>query len=536
MLPSNALDHARLAWSGGDFVGCLRRLDEIAAVRAGSAIWVEATLLRARSLYRLRRYSETISLLKPVLRKFAPGDEMCTARMLVGSSLTRSGSVDRGLEILDATAVQADVSGVHRAISAEIAHARALAHWTRREHVETERLAVLAESAGVDIISVRATQLRGFVALTQHRFRDALALFNRTLDAYWQCRQRDADLAEMTIYEISALELMLRSRDVAGTHAVADRRRVRDPWDPTPEVASITRLQTQVFDAWLFAHDGNRDTAFRKMRRAEELASEPAWRVWALAGRAALAAAFGEFGSAREHAALATELADGVQWLTTTGEERVGLLLLAETLAVTDADTATRMLKTYDAVPGEMDPANALRRDPRLQALEDYVRGLVARANGDHVVGRHFLTSAAQRFEACGHLWRAALAHFESASSSPDAKADATLRAIVAQNFPNSFLARRVGADAMSDPIVAGLTPAQRDVLALLLEGLNAREIATNTGRAYNTVRVHIDRLREAFRASSIHALVVDCHRRGVVFPPPQRTEAAKAEAIRHYA
>ena len=86
----------------------------------------------------------------------------------------------------------------------------------------------------------------------------------------------------------------------------------------------------------------------------------------------------------------------------------------------------------------------------------------------------------------------------------------------------------------MSDPIVARLTPAQRDVLALLLDGLSAREIATHSGRAYNTVRVHIDRLREAFQASSIHALVVDCHRRGIVMRPPRRPHVVQDEAIRN--
>lgn len=532
-LPSHVLDYARSAWSGGDFIGCLCRLDDMHALQVGSDLWVEATLLRARSLYRLRRYPETIALLEPVLPRFAEGDEICTACMLYGSSLARSGSVDRGLDVLEATATRADAHGAHHAIRAEIAHARALAHWRRREHDETERLARLAEAAGADIISVRATQLRGFVALTQQRFAEALALFNLTLDAYWRCRERDADLAEMTIYEIAVLELMLRSRQVNGTHHLPERRRVRDPWDATPEVASVTRLQTLVFDAWLFAHDGDRDTAFRLMRRAEEMASEPAWRVWALAGRASVAAAFGEVGSAREHAALATELSRGVQWATTTGEERVGLLLLAETLAVTDSDAATAILAMYDGVSGGMDPEHAFVSDPRFQALEDYVRGLVSRANGDHGAAKRFLRSAAQRFQACGHLWRASLALSECAMTMPRGNEDETARAIVTEHFPKSFLARRVGLDTVSDPIVARLTPAQRDVLALLLDGLNAREIATHSGRAYNTVRVHIDRLREAFQASSIHALVVDCHRRGIVLRSPRAPHVNKDEAIR---
>ena len=177
-----------------------------------------------------------------------------------------------------------------------------------------ERLARIAEGAGADSISVRATQLRAFIALSQQRFGEALALFNLTYDAYWRCRERDADLAEMIVHQIAGLEIVLRSRTVHGTHAVADRRRVRDPWDTTPDLPSVTRLKTFGVDAWLFALDGDRDTAFRKIRQAEEMAREAAWRVWALAGRASLAAAFGEIGSAREHAAFATELSRGVEW------------------------------------------------------------------------------------------------------------------------------------------------------------------------------------------------------------------------------
>jgi len=492
-------------------------------MRARSASWVEARLLKARSLYHLRRYSETIALLEPILAVFADGDESCTARMLFGSSIARSGDVDRGLAILDATAVQAEARGVHRAIRAEIAHARALAHWNRREHDETERLARLAEEADADIISVRATQLRGFVAMTQQRFAAALVLFNLTLDAYWRCRQRDADLAEMTVHQIAGLELMLRSRDVRGTHDVPDRRRVREPWETSPETASVTRMQTHVFDAWLFAHDGDRDTAFHKMRRAEEMATAPAWRVWALAWRASMAAAFGELGSAREHAALGAELRDRVDWAATTGEERVGLLFLTETLAVTDLAAATATLRTYDSLPDPMDPDQAFSADPQLRAFEDYVRGLVLCGGGQDAAATELLKSAAQRFASCGHLWRAVVARFALVSAAPRRAELDALRAIVAEDFPKSFLARRVGVNPPRDPIVARLTPAQRDVLALLLEGLAARDIATRTGRAYNTVRVHIDRLREAFQASSIHALVVDCHRRGIVLPAPPR-------------
>ena len=531
-LPSvPALADARTKWTSGDFGGCLALLDTIGKLRAGTEPWVEATLLRARALYRLKRYTETIALLEPLESAFAPGDESCTARMLLGSSIARSGIVDSGLEILEAAAAQAVEFGVHAAIRAEITHGRALAHWTRRELVESERLALEAESAGADIISVRATQLRGFVALAQQRFEEALALFHATLDAYWRCRERDSDLVEMAVLEISSLELMLRSRSVRGTHGIPERRRVRDRWDARPPVASVAAMQTSAGDAWLFAHDGDRDTAFRKMRKAEEMAAAPAWRVWSLAARGGLAVAFGELGSAREHAALATEILHGVDWNATTGEERIGLLLLIEVCSVTDPPAARATLETYDALPAYIDPGNVISTDPRLGALEEYVRGLVLRSDGSSAAARQCLKSAARRFAACGHLWRSALALVALDSISAGSAHLEAARAIVVEHFPKSFLARRVGADAAFDPVLRSLTPAQRDVLSLLLQGLSAREIATRTGRAYNTVRVHIDRLREAFKASSIHALVVDCHRRGIVLCAPG-SHTLKPEAV----
>jgi DNA-binding NarL/FixJ family response regulator len=180
-----------------------------------------------------------------------------------------------------------------------------------------------------------------------------------------------------------------------------------------------------------------------------------------------------------------------------------------------------------------MDPDQAFSTDPRFHATEDYVRGLVLRATGREAAAIKLLKSAANRYAACGHFWRAVAARFALAATSPRTGELDELREIVAEHFPNSFLARRAGIDALSDPIVGSLTPAQRDVLSLLLEGLNAREIATHTGRAYNTVRVHIDRLREAFKTSSIHALVVDCHRRGIVLPV-RAAHAHKEEAVRN--
>lgn len=493
--PATAIAAARDLWFRADFDACLALLDTVDA--SDDSVRGEALILRARALYRLRRFVDVVVFLEPVLGTFTDVEEACTARMLHGAALVRSGAVDRGLAILNEVAAAADALHVHRAIRAEIAHSRALAHWIRREPDEVVRLTLQAEKARADVISVRAMQLRAFVELTNHRFSEALVLFRSTLNAYRNCRERDDDLEEMTIFEIASLELTLRSAQTPGTHDLPWGRESR-PREPNRTTLSSTRMQTMAWDAWLFAHDGDRVNAFRKMRLAHAAAPSDPWRVWALASRAAMAIAFGELGSAAEHAAEAADLMSGIDWGGTAGEERIGLLLLAEVLTVTEPDNASSVLARYDALK-PMSNDQVLSDDPRRAALEYHIRGLVLRSRGQAVKAREHLYQAYQLFNACRHLWRATLSLIEldatSVASAP--RRDFYLEAasiIVREHFPRSFLIRRLGRwlRAYDDPVVGTLTRAQRQVLHYLLDGWLPKEIAANKRLAEGTVRNHI--------------------------------------------
>ena len=153
---------------------------------------------------------------------------------------------------------------------------------------------------------------------------------------------------------------MLRSRYVPGTHGIPDRRRVREPWDATPH----GRIGGSDADVAPATRGCSRTTAIATPRFAR-CAEPKRWRLRrrGVCGRspreASLAAAFGERGSAREHAALASEIAQGVDWSATTGEERIALLLLAEISAVTDPAAARAALETYDALPAPIDPGTS---------------------------------------------------------------------------------------------------------------------------------------------------------------------------------
>ncbi|MEA2664410.1 MAG: MalT-like region, partial [Candidatus Eremiobacteraeota bacterium] len=173
----------------------------------------EAILLRARALYRLVRYGEVIAVLSPIATTFGSPDATATARMLLGTALARSGSLNDALVELEQAADDAETAGVHRAIQAELAHARGLAYWLRGDYDPALRFALAAEKAEADVISVRAVQLRGFIAVSRQKFREALRLFHSALDRYRMCRERDDALVEQTVFQVSSLELTLRSAD-----------------------------------------------------------------------------------------------------------------------------------------------------------------------------------------------------------------------------------------------------------------------------------------------------------------------------------
>ncbi|MEA2666178.1 MAG: Bacterial regulatory protein luxR family [Candidatus Eremiobacteraeota bacterium] len=532
--PTVSVSRARDAWFCGDFNACLAWLDG-AEPSAADPLRDEAVLLRARSLYRLRRFAEVVALLGPILTSFRSVDEACTARMLHASAVAQFQDAGHGLTLLAEVAAAAEALQAHPAIRGEIAYFRALAHWTKRELGVALRFAVAAESVRADVISARATQLRGFIALTEHRYPEALALFRHALDVYRGCHERDAFLAETIVLQIATLEVTLRSARVPGTHRSPDGRRTRGVGEPDAETWSLPRVHTAGLDAWLYAHDGDAANAYRHMRIAEQFAPTPAWRTWALAGRAALANAFGELHAAREHAAQAAELAATIDWSATLGEERVALLILAEVLSATDPLAALPVMARYEELSVPMDRAQVLSDDPRREALECHVRGLIARTRGDNAGARVLLRRAYTICHECGSLSRAVLSLVElDATPAGDlGRRDFSLESaaqLVREHFPNSFLARRLGSwmNAYGDPVAARLTRAQREILRHLLAGNVPKEIAAATGRAYKTVRNHVEAIEQLFGVHSVPELIVACYQRGLA-PPPAEPRADRS-------
>jgi DNA-binding CsgD family transcriptional regulator/tetratricopeptide (TPR) repeat protein len=523
-LPVNAASSvasAREAYFRGDFPQAVAALE--GRTFDDPRLRVEALFILSRALLRLQRSAKVVDLLGPVLPTFSATDEICTARMLYGTAIALSRDVDQGLAILFATAKIADSKRADRAIRAELAYFQGVAHWTKHEYLQTSTYAKQAERSATDVLSVRATQLRAFAALASAKFGKALKLFERARKAYALCRGRDLDLATQIIVQIAFLEMNLRSAKVLGSHANPGGRTIPGT-SFGPAIATSTRMTLTSADAWLYAHDGDRFKAFRKIYEALSIAPTPAWRVWALTSGAALFQAFGEIGNAHIFADDAAKIAVSMDWNATSDEERISLMRLAEVYAVDTPAAAPAMLQRYDTITSKMDPTRLLRdrhADPRLAGWDAHVRGMVARAVGEHERAGAWFRKAVELFHSCGYLWREALALIELDATPIDTRGEVPLERaaiLIRDNFPNSFLAARLGPNmqAYMDPVARTLTPAERDVLRRLIAGKNTAAIAAETNRARATVKRHLLKIHGAFGTHSTAELLAECQRRGL--------------------
>ena len=527
-VPPASIAAAREAYVRGDFDAVLNALSD---ATLGSAAPVEARLLRARALLKLRRALDVLAELpSPECEAVSDKDARATARMLHAVAVSRT-DPQRGAALLARAADTAASEDAHSAVRAEIAYYRAVAHWSEGDLVSASRLAITAERSGRDVLAVRATFLRAFIASAtpgQTRYTDALGLFNAAARAYARCRERDVDLATNIAEQIASLEQTVRCATNPGSHVQRGRRRTLPGSAFGPAVPSRSRLRMCCNDAWSFALDGDYAAAFRTIREAEQNAPTEAWRVWALGSRAAIAVACGEPASAKTFADDAMQRSSHVDWTKTNDEERVAFLQLAEAYAyLGDRRSAADAFARFDAAWHPMDATRVLReaeRDPRLSGWIAHVRGLAQRAHGDDVAAGASFSAAVDAFASCGYLWREALALIELDRTPGRGAAGTHLDravALIAEHFPHSFLARRLGPwmRAAVDPVVSALSPAEREVLRHLLDGRSQREIAVTTGRAYNTVRTQMQALHRKLRTSSEHQIVVACARRGIGSP-----------------
>ncbi len=391
-------------------------------------------------------------------------------------------------------------------LAAELLYAKAGAEWIERKLDAAGRtLAKLPANMDIDL-DVQARVLRGAVAASREQLAEQGAIL---LDALQRVRVAGCSVQPRAVLvaQIASLANELPSAELRDA-ALEEIPNVR--W--TREVGDWHFHALRAL-AWRHALDGDEFNAFRRLKEAVTVTPSAAWRVAAVADRAYLAWALGEQRWAAQELRDAHELAARVDWPSCDGEEKFALPVLAEMFARRDPAVAMSYVATFKRVGKSYASVLASQRDRRVEALEAYCFGRVQFYLGEHAEARRLLESAWSIYDKFGIRWRAAQAALalSQIDDTPGWKARASF---AAEPYPRSWLVRAIAGPSTRvrvapSPRANGLTPAQRAVFDLLMEGRKTAEIAKMLGRSAYTVRNHIKVIFKIFDVSSRPALIV---------------------------
>lgn len=286
-----------------------------------------------------------------------------------------------------------------------------------------------------------------------------------------------------------------------------------------PSDFSRQRFETLKALGWCHALQGDYFNAFRWLKNALlECAKAPQDDVGmarlcvAHLDRAYLARCASERIFERQEIDDAETLASRVNWVAVTGEERVALLLLAETLAPLDAGRATYYIAKYDSLPGLNNKLQHFTGDERVEHLADYSRAMVDLVSGHRKSAASLLRKTYAFYERVQYSWRAgrcALRLFEITGEQRWLdRAKEMLR-----NYGAGWLGEELRSSGTGDAIT-DLPPMQRKVFEAICQGLSNREIAEQLGRSEFTVRNHVKAVLHRFGVSSRSALIAEALKR----------------------
>lgn len=271
--------------------------------------------------------------------------------------------------------------------------------------------------------------------------------------------------------------------------------------------------------AWCQALAGDELSCLRYLRIAQHVDIGRVWRVILYLDRSFFASVVGEHQWAVNEFSAAEELAEGIEWDETSGDERVALLLLAELAARHAPKRAPFYIARFNNLGKLRSHLQHFAFDDRLQAMAAYATGIVKIASGDEAAAEGPLRTAWGVFDRIGYDVRAGLAaiglHHATGKARWLALAEDKL-----ERYPRSWMARSLGemAPAVQTDETTALSKQQAVVMRLVCEeGLSTEAMAQRLGLSPNTVLNHLKVVYSKLGVNSRAALVVEARRRKLV-------------------
>lgn len=472
---------------------------------AGSAAPFDAALLRARIFLRDDEYPSVIRLLTD--RKGSGQTEPAQRAMLLGAANGEMAKFAAADEFFDEAERLARLKR-DRDLQGEIAYYRTQRYLTEGKTETARELLALVQKARTPILRLRARYLESCVFAREGRYRKQADVL---LDLLRKAESHGGEAAEIRADATQSLAVLAREMHVPGALAVVDAQLAGAAW---PEDFAVQRFQALRAVGWCHALLGDYFNAFRYLKWSGEQPVGDAWRAVAACDRAYLARSNGEPLWTAQELAEAEDYAARADWQRARGEERTGLLLLAELFAPSDTSKAAFYLAQYDELSDSKSRHSQFHDDPRLAAIAGYSSGVVHLATGKRRLGIESLRKSLDGFKKYGYEWRAgraALRLFEAMRD--ESYLDIAKEKL--RHYMGSWLGKEL--HVMGDQRHAKLPPMQRKVFEAMCRGLSSKAIAKELGRSEFTVRNHIKLVFKTFGVNSRSQLLAEAARQDII-------------------
>jgi DNA-binding CsgD family transcriptional regulator/tetratricopeptide (TPR) repeat protein len=473
-------------WSLGDFAGCLQSLDDVGVGRHTS----ESILLRARALLRLQRAADAENWLRMTESQHIDDDAIATHTMLLGSAHSQLGEFDRAATSFAAVRL----AQPHPTILTETAYYEALSLWQIRDYKAARAVLQPAIGARQDIVTARALQLLGFIAIAEQNFAESHRHFEAALESLIRCRALDRHLEATLLHALSIGYAEVDVRDPVEL----DRMAREFEWT---DALVAEHVQTLRHIGLAYARRRQPDTALDRFLEAAAVQSDSPWTIAALSDAATLSLRLNEPVNAGGYLRRCARIAEDLCWEAVAGEARMALLHFATALARSgDGGKARRYLDCYhgrDRLGARLPALSALNFDSRLQSFERHAEGLVRGALG--------LPDAVPILADVVNEWR----RLKYVSRSDEARDD--IRALTHRSYHVGG-AKQTAHDQNLETAATGtitVTMQQDRIIRQLVQGRTIAEIADDLVLAQKTVRNHLARLYTLFEVSGQSQLVV---------------------------
>lgn len=310
------------------------------------------------------------------------------------------------------------------------------------------------------------------------------------------------------------VDLRLRGRLIHAVAVVASEtidlrlgRRIRREYEEMvwPESSRLDRFNAVTCLRFLALLEGDIERAWALSREAISIAPRPTYVAIAETNAAVASDLLGDRHAHALQLKFAWNILRNERWSGTRAEERVALTNFMLEGAHTLPVEARKAVIIYRSLTAKADRSNALENDRRITAFEAFAAGRVDEASGRRADAIADYRRSLGIWNELGFTMRAALVAIDLRRLTADDAYRAPIDAAL-ERAPSAWFARTA-----ERALSVRVWPAQREVLARLLEGKSAKAIAVEMERSPFTVTNHTRKLFATFGVRSRDELRARC-------------------------